>query len=338
MTTINIKTSEENKFVIAELKGKLPAGTHENFIARIALAYSLASGRKFDLGKKSEYDSKGKEYKDHILFDPSKKKYFIGLICQHYNIHRSDTGIPKYVKLHIDDGIEKIGRAFKDQPSLTFMEFLMEQLDAGLEHLNLVDTPIGHVQNKNQKVQKSYFSDPLEIEVARRKAGEPISMRINDTSQFKTMHIAIAGKSGTGKTQFALYFLSEIVKLSGHKVNFAFLDFKGVNSEDAAKLKPFLTETEATLIDSPATPFPINPLAFIDNVNEQDRIMGINKFVDILSDYENLGANQKQTLKIATKEAFLDQTGGKFPGLKDVYLKILDQYDDKRDTLTELNR
>ena len=65
---INIKTSEANQEVVRQLTQKLPAGTKENVIARIALGYSLQNGKKFTSAEFNSYDSKGKEYKDHILF------------------------------------------------------------------------------------------------------------------------------------------------------------------------------------------------------------------------------------------------------------------------------
>lgn len=43
---INIKTSEQNQIVVKSLTTKLPYGTKENVIARIALGYSLQTGKK----------------------------------------------------------------------------------------------------------------------------------------------------------------------------------------------------------------------------------------------------------------------------------------------------
>ena len=60
MQQINIKTSEANKEVVRRLTAKLPLGTSENVIARIALAYSLESGKKFSSSEFNIYDSKGK--------------------------------------------------------------------------------------------------------------------------------------------------------------------------------------------------------------------------------------------------------------------------------------
>lgn len=44
---INISTSKINQAVVSKLTAKLNGTTKENVIARIALGYSLASGKRF---------------------------------------------------------------------------------------------------------------------------------------------------------------------------------------------------------------------------------------------------------------------------------------------------
>lgn len=116
---INISTCRKNQAVVTKLTAKLTGSTKENVIARIALGYSLASGRRFTKQEFGLYDSQGKEYKDHILFDPSLKDFYIALVCQAYGISKNDENIPKYIKLHIDHGLEKINYLFENNPQYT---------------------------------------------------------------------------------------------------------------------------------------------------------------------------------------------------------------------------
>lgn len=109
---INIKTSGENQTVVTQLTRKLPGGTKENVIARIALGYSLSTGKRFTQQEFSAYDSQGKEYKDYMLFDSQLRDFYIALICQAYGITKNDELIPKYIKLHVDHGLQKIKRVF----------------------------------------------------------------------------------------------------------------------------------------------------------------------------------------------------------------------------------
>lgn len=99
-----IKTSIKNKEAVTVLTRKFGLGA-ENVIARIAIACSLQSGVKFSpLDIK---DSGGKEYSKNVLFGNLYPVY-ASIMCKHYNIHMSDKDLPRYFKLHLDDGLEKI--------------------------------------------------------------------------------------------------------------------------------------------------------------------------------------------------------------------------------------
>ena len=56
---INISTSKRNQPIVTKLTQKLPKGTKENVIARIALTFSLASGKRFAVSEFNLYDSQG---------------------------------------------------------------------------------------------------------------------------------------------------------------------------------------------------------------------------------------------------------------------------------------
>ena len=89
---INLRTSEANKVVVQELTRKLNLGS-ENYVSRIAFSYSIAKGIKLSLEKDLQ-DSKGKEYKDDILFG-KYRDYYIALVCQHYAIYKNDSNVGK---------------------------------------------------------------------------------------------------------------------------------------------------------------------------------------------------------------------------------------------------
>ena len=115
----SIRTSEANKQVVSTLTRKLNLGS-ENIIARIALSYSLAKEKQLDIGDIK--DSRGKEYSKDVLFGDQIDIY-AGMIALNYGIYFSDKNIPKYVKLHLDDGLEKIIDAINSN-------------DAGLDFIN----------------------------------------------------------------------------------------------------------------------------------------------------------------------------------------------------------
>jgi DNA sulfur modification protein DndE len=334
---INIRTSKENHAVVQELSRKY-IGTKENFISRVAFAYSISKGVKLDL-EKDLRDSQGKEYKEDILFG-NYKDYFIAIVCQHYQVYKTDKDLGKYIKMHIDHGLELMNKLFKENPNYSSMDFLIENIEKGIEVLEENDISneailFDEQTRRNRITNKKYFSELIKIKVGKTFDDENIFFNMNDTSIHNNAHVAVAGNSGTGKTHFAKSLMQQIVDESKSEVNFIFLDFKGLKKEDEKALQPFFNKTKAVYIDAPQKPFPINPLAFIDNVNEKNKIMGINKFVDIITSYSNIGKVQQQTLKDATRLAFQNARSGAYPTIRDIYNNVT-ATDNKPSTLREI--
>lgn len=335
---INIRTSEANKPIVQELTRKLNLGA-ENVVSRIAFSYSLSKNIKLDLDKDLT-DSKGKEYKDDILFG-KYRDYYIALVCQHYGLYKTDKDIGKYIKMHIDHGLSLMSKLFEENKNYSGLDFLLENIDAGIEKLEeneVTNDPIifDEKTRKSKVANKKYFSEPIRLIVGKTFENEDIFFNINDTSIHNNAHVAVAGNSGTGKTYFANNILRQIAEISKGEVNFIFLDFKGITEEDERKNQDFFTKTKTELIKAPYKPFPVNPLSFIDNINEKNKLMGISKFVDIVTGYSNIGKNQQQTLKEATKEVFGVQKNGSYPSFKEIYDKVVEREGEKASTLKEI--
>lgn len=337
---INIRTSEANKTVVQELTRRVFPSASENYISRVAFAYSLSKGFHFDPSNKEHLqDSRGKEYKDDILFG-NYRDYYIAVICQHYQIYKTDPSIGKYIKMHIDHGLTLMNKLFEENKNYSGLDFLLENIGKGIEVLeeNSVSNEAilwDEQTRRSRVINKKYFANPIKIKVGNTFEDEAIYFNLNDTSIHNNAHVAVAGNSGTGKTYFANSFLKQIVEESKSEVNFIYLDFKGLKKEDEKALEPFFSKTKAIYIDAPQKPFPINPLAFIDNVNEKNKIMGINKFVDIITSYSNIGKVQQQTLKDATRNAFNSTKSGQYPSIRDIYNNIVTA-DPRPSTLREI--
>ncbi len=121
----SIKTTEANKLKITELTRKFNLGA-ENVIARIAYSYSISQERKLDISNIK--DSRGKEYSKNILFG-KYVNYYIALVSQHYNIYKADPNIPKYIKMHVDDGIELLYNLYNKHQNFTSTDFLIDILE-----------------------------------------------------------------------------------------------------------------------------------------------------------------------------------------------------------------
>jgi DNA sulfur modification protein DndE len=127
----NIKTSKANKEVVANLTNKLNLGA-ENIIARIAFAYSFADERKMELTKIQ--DAGGKEYSAKVLFG-DYMDYYIALVCVEYNLYKNDKDIPRYVKMHIDDGLELLNTKFGQTSNASGFDLIASMVEAGLHQL-----------------------------------------------------------------------------------------------------------------------------------------------------------------------------------------------------------
>ena len=127
----SIKTSRANKHIVTELSRKFNLGA-ENIIARIALTYSLSKKRKLSLTDIS--DSQGKEYSKNVLFG-SNLPYYVGLICVKYGLYKTDKDIPKYIKMHIDDGLQLMNNELRDNPNLNGYDYLIDKITNGLEDI-----------------------------------------------------------------------------------------------------------------------------------------------------------------------------------------------------------
>lgn len=337
---INIRTSEANKTVVQELTRRVFPGASENYISRVAFAYSISKGAHFNPSNKNHLqDSRGKEYKDDILFG-NYRDYYIAIVCQHYQIYKTDPSIGKYIKMHIDHGLQLMDRLFAENTNYSGLDFLLEHIKRGIELLeeNTVSNEAILLDEQTRRTRianKKYFTGGIKLKIGKTFENEGVFFNINDSTIHNNAHVAVAGNSGTGKTYFANNFLKQIVEKSKETVNFIYLDFKGLKKEDEKALQPFFSKTETIYIDAPHRPFPINPLAFIDNVNDKNKIMGINKFVDIISSYSNIGKVQQQTLKDATRLAFQNAPKGSYPSIKDIYNNVI-AADNKPSTLKEV--
>jgi DNA sulfur modification protein DndE len=334
---ISVKTSEQNKEIVQKLTSKFGVKMDESIVARLAITYSLSRRRKLDVNLVK--DSKGKEYKESTLFG-TKSKFYIALICQNYQIYKTSGDITKYIKLHLDDGLELLNNFFENNTAYSIYDFLIEHVDKGLEFFENAQSISNPVANRSQQMKdKQSYSKLLKAIVGKRiDNNEQIEVEFNNLEKYNSCHVAVAGGTGTGKTQFALSLIKQIIGQSKGTINYLYLDFKGLGKEKVGDYQPFFKSTNTNFIDDHYTPFPLNPLSFIDPINETNRILGINKFVDILAKYaQGIGGTQIQTLRQATKEVFeeklasfrmLEGTGvgldSSIPDLIDIYEKVME--------------
>jgi len=128
----SIKTAKANREIIAELTKKLGFGS-ENVIARLAMAYSLSNDPELDLSQQE--DAQGKEYTRKILLG-DYDAFYIALVCQKYNIYKTDQDISRYIKLHLDKGLESIHQEITANKNKDGISFLVEKVEESLPELS----------------------------------------------------------------------------------------------------------------------------------------------------------------------------------------------------------
>tara|TARA_B100001029_G_C15049495_1_gene449635 strand:- start:1816 stop:2178 length:363 start_codon:yes stop_codon:yes gene_type:complete len=120
---MNLRTSKENREIVANLSRKLNLGS-ENHIARIAFAHSISNGKLNLLEIKN---SSGKEYSKSVFFGDNYELY-AGLISVKYNLHTSDKDIPRYIKMHVDDGLTKLNNFYSENNGFELIDFIKSKL------------------------------------------------------------------------------------------------------------------------------------------------------------------------------------------------------------------
>ena len=123
-----IKTSKENKEIVSLLTRKLGLGA-ENVVARIAYTYSLSQDRKLDLNDIK--DAGGKEYSKSVLFGDNYDIY-LGLVCVHYGLYKTDKDIGRYIKMHVDDGLQLLNDEVNERSNIDGFDFLSEKINNSL--------------------------------------------------------------------------------------------------------------------------------------------------------------------------------------------------------------
>lgn len=124
----SLRTSRANKELVTQLTNKLNLGA-ENTIARLAFSYSMSKDHKLDLDKME--DAMGKEYTPKVLFG-NYIDIYIALVCVHYGLHKTDRNIPRFIKMHIDDGLRLISKDIEMKDSITGHDFLINEIEKGL--------------------------------------------------------------------------------------------------------------------------------------------------------------------------------------------------------------
>lgn len=274
---------------------------------RIAIGRSLLSG---DVPSPSSYASDGRAIDTQQVFSGGGTDYsplFRTLIVQRHGQAFADDEFLQLLKAHIDHGFELIKQdcsSFKSSDD--YVDYLIELTQLGLEQRNIEAQAL-------QEVVPSY-TKILTLELGKdAKSDQPVSVEFNRRTN---NYLAVAGKPGSGKTQFVKDVLTQIRQNSDYGVNFVFFDYaKG----DVADDEKFVKATRSRVIKLPNESLPLNPFSRVNVDSEMAIKMAAQEFSDTVRDVErNLGAVQGQILYQSIMVAF-EASRGESPPFPDFY-------------------
>jgi DNA sulfur modification protein DndE len=323
-----IKTNQVNRINVTRLSNLLKF-KNEAIIARISIAFSLQQNFKFELFDSQKFDNEGKEYKEETLFgyfgDLSNRVIYKALFDQHYGKSLSETEFSKLVKLHLDDGIDKLSRILLDENKGRNYQFDF-LLGLVKEGLSLVNDLSYFNQTATFHKELNAYEGLVSFEIGKDLKGESIQIDLNDLKKFDSHHIAIAGMTGSGKTQFIKDILYQITRDTGSELKFIYFDYKGEGKSN--ELQSFLKATNCEYVDVINGEYDLNPLEYVNLSNENLKLANIKSFVDsIASIATNLGVKQKHILQTVIRDTFSKMKGGEYPTLKKVFLQLKDYYE-----------
>ena len=91
---------------------------------------------------------------------------------------------------------------FETNSSYSIYDFLIENVDKGLEYFENSDIEFNPVANRNQQLKdKTSYSKLLKATVGKRPDNnEPIDVEFNNLEKYNSCHIAVAGSTNISKT------------------------------------------------------------------------------------------------------------------------------------------
>lgn len=292
---LNVKTSKENQVIVKNLTRKFDF-QNEAIIARIAIAYSLQKRDKIDTSTQN-LDNSGKEYHGHNLFNENTENLYRVMFSQYYEKVITDEEWTKLVKFHLDKGLSDLNDLIYNQYK-NHVDILIDSIKSGLQLLDMEEYTYSTEESKNIGA----CNKEILLQFGISKNEDPVSTIINDEKENSNQHIAIAGTTGAGKTEFVKDLLWQIHNQSDGELKFIFFDPKGEGKE--GKLKPFLEKTQCNFVDVGKGGLDFDPLSHINLINKHSQRIEIQSFRDSIASINNTGPTQRKNLSTTIHKIF----------------------------------
>ena len=304
---MRIRISKKNSELIDDLT-KLYNFRSDSIISMIAFSYSLQLNKRFDIHSELQIASDGKDWRDErAIFgassaEKSNSVIYKVLLDQHYGKNLSEDEFIRLFKRHLDFSLEKIDSDIKgkDIADGSHISYLMKIVKAGLD---LVTEPNPFSKETPEMLDIAAYDGPITLTLGQDEEDNDVTYKINDLNEFDSCNIAIAGMTGSGKTELVKDLLYQISAQSKNQVKFIFFDYKGDGVSD--KLKHFFDITSCKMVDLNKEAIELNPLSFINLQDERTKAFNIKSFVEFICTIATkLEPDQKHVLQTVITECF----------------------------------
>lgn len=305
-----------------DLLNELRQATHlgSAAIARLAFAYSL---NKWGANVPESKDCQGTDLHRTSFFgeDENLLRSLVRLIYKD-PFEDDDRFFSRrsVCKDHIDNGLRILAEMFEQcgrNPD-AFFQKLAAEIPPG---------PAG----------RAYGGIPqLDIEVGKDIRKKPVVLEINNTDRHPNPHLAIIGKSGSGKTQILLKMLADIRKQSDFRTHFILFDYKG---DIVKENRLFIEETRATTYSPPTERLPISPFV-LEEYGEKSVLMSAREKAESFASINaKFGVVQRGNLATAIERGYNERANERlrFPDFREVLTIVEEMHQGRNpDTLTEV--
>ncbi len=311
---ISLACSTANNDRVHSLKRWLGLNTTAE-VYRLALAasFSLPDAHELNYRYTGPTDAGGLVVKENTLFGEDEKIY-LGVLRM---LHSLEEGTPvdkitEYLRIHLNRGLEHLASTLRgESDAYDQLLYLINEQRIYLPEGEGTEPPL--IPDLNLPACKQ----AIRLTIGSRE-GQPVHFTPN-AEAYDNQHMAIVGRSGSGKTYFAYSLLSQLYRQSQQQVRFLFIDYKGLPE---GQLNPdqerFKQETDFQIVDLVNTPFPFNPLRSVRNANPRRQFNQIGSFADALTEIVGLGQVQRSTLIDVIKEQ-LEASSTHLPTIESLY-------------------
>lgn len=314
-----IITSENAEQILRKLS--YSTGIEIASLARIAVALSIKFYNFEDLPLN---DTKGREIRRQSLFGNDEALYRVILSVLYKKEFNEDEFFSNesVVKKHIEHGAQHLSMMYNEVKEDS--SELLARLGSLIE-----DKGVSYTPSEVPKISVHVGTDEL--------TKDKIFFDLNNTVRHANSHLAIMGKSGTGKTQILKKILADIRQFTNYQTQFICFDYKGDVTSDIK----FTQITKAKVFKLPNQILPINPFVLPDYTETQIKLSAKEKAESFASIHRQFGEVQKGNLTEAIKKAYeaREDAEKKFPDFKEVAAIVNEMYDVEKkgpDSLTSI--